>query len=146
MPNKIIDLSVDFCGVRFLNPFMLSSSPVSNSAEMIARAFEAGWGGVAYKTLVSDRIPIYHPSPRMHGYHYGEKRLIGLQNVEQTTDRGLQPNLRDIAWLKKRYPKHIVMASIMGFSNQEWADLAKASADAGADMLQSPHRRPDIAT
>ncbi len=136
MPNKIIDLSVDFCGVRFQNPFMLSSSPVSNSAEMVARAFEAGWGGVAYKTLVSDRIPIYHPSPRMHGYHYGEKRLIGLQNVEQTTDRGLQPNLRDIAWLKKKYPKHIVMASIMGFSNQEWADLAKASTDAGADMLE----------
>jgi len=28
------------------------------------------------------------------------------------------------------------MASIMGFSNQEWADLAKAAADAGADMLE----------
>ncbi|MBP7635793.1 NAD-dependent dihydropyrimidine dehydrogenase subunit PreA [Candidatus Ozemobacteraceae bacterium] len=136
MPNKNIDLSVDFCGVRFPNPFMLSSSPVSNSAEMVGRAFEAGWGGVAYKTLVTDRIPIYHPSPRMHGYHYGEKRLVGLQNVEQTTDRGLAPNLRDIAWLKKRYPKNIVMASIMGFSNQEWADLAKASTDAGADLLE----------
>ena len=39
------DLSIDFCGVKFMNPFMLSSSPVSNSAEMIARAFDAGWGG-----------------------------------------------------------------------------------------------------
>ncbi|NLI77602.1 MAG: NAD-dependent dihydropyrimidine dehydrogenase subunit PreA [Candidatus Riflebacteria bacterium] len=136
MPNKTIDLSIDFCGVRFLNPFLLSSSPVSNSAEMVGRAFEAGWGGVAYKTLVTDRIPIHHPSPRMHGYHYGDARLVGLQNVEQTTDRGLEPNLRDIAWLKKKYPKHIVMASIMGFANQEWADLAKACTDAGADLLE----------
>ena len=90
------DLSVTFCGKKFLNPFMLSSSPVSNSAEMVGRAFDAGWGGVAYKTLVTDRIPIYHPSPRMHGYHYGEKRLVGLQNVEQTTDRGLRPSTSPI--------------------------------------------------
>ncbi len=131
-----VDLSVEFCGKKFLNPFMLSSSPVSNNAEMIGRAFDAGWSGVAYKTLTTDRIPIIHPSPRMHGYNYGDKRLVGLQNVEQTTDRSLQPNLLDITYLKKHWPKHIVMASIMGFSNQEWADLAKACTNAGADMLE----------
>ncbi len=133
---KKTDLGIEFCGVKFPNPFMLSSSPVSNSAEMVGRAFEAGWGGVAYKTLVTDRIPIVHPSPRMHGYDYGSKQLVGLQNVEQTTDRGLAPNLRDIGYLKKRYPKNVVMASIMGFSNQEWADLAKAVTDAGSDMIE----------
>ena len=130
------DLSVDFCGVKFKNPFMLSSSPVSNSAEMVGRAFEAGWGGVAYKTVVTDRLPIIHPSPRMHGYHYGNKRLVGLQNVEQTSDRGFKANLLDIMYLKKHYPDHIVMASIMGFSNQEWYDLAKAVTGAGADMIE----------
>jgi len=62
---------------------MLSSSPVSNNAKMIGRAFDAGWGGVAYKTVVTDRVPI-HPSPRMHPYNYGAQRLAGLQNVEQT--------------------------------------------------------------
>lgn len=130
------DLSVDFCGVRFKNPFMLSSSPVSNSAEMVGRAFETGWGGVAYKTVVTDRLPIIHPSPRMHGYHYGNKRLVGLQNVEQTSDRGFKANLLDIMYLKKHYPDHIVMASIMGFSNREWYDLAKAVTGAGADMIE----------
>ncbi|MBM4319534.1 MAG: NAD-dependent dihydropyrimidine dehydrogenase subunit PreA, partial [Deltaproteobacteria bacterium] len=133
---KQADLSVELCGVLMPNPFMLSSSPVSNSAEMISRAFEAGWGGVAYKTLVTDRIPIVHPSPRMQGYDYGTKRLVGLQNVEQTTDRGLEPNLRDITWLKQRWPDRLVMASIMGFANDEWAELAKACTDAGADMLE----------
>lgn len=130
------DLSVDFCGVKFKNPFMLSSSPVSNSAEMVGRAFDAGWGGVAYKTMVTDRIPIIHPSPRMHGYDYGDTKLVGLQNVEQTSDRGLKPNLLDMMYLKKHWPDHIVLASIMGFSNEEWADLAKACTDAGADMLE----------
>ncbi len=131
-----VDLSVDFCGVKFVNPFMLSSSPVSNCAEMIGRSFDAGWGGVAYKTMVTDRIPITHPSPRMHGYNYGDQKLVGLQNVEQTSDRGLKANLLDIMYLKKHWPDRVVMASIMGFSNQEWADLAKACTDAGADMLE----------
>ena len=56
-----IDLSIDFCGVKFKNPFLLSSSPVSNSAEMVARSFDAGWSGVVFKTLNSDRLPIYEP-------------------------------------------------------------------------------------
>lgn len=134
--SKNIDLSVDFCGVKFMNPFMLSSSPVSNSAEMIERAFAAGWGGVAYKTIVADHIPIIHPSPRMHGYDYQNQKLIGLQNVEQTSDRGLKANLGDIKYLKKHWPDNVVMASIMGFSNSEWAELAKAVTEAGADMLE----------
>ena len=46
-----VDLSVTMCGVRFRNPFLLSSSPVSNSAEMVERAFQAGWGGVVTKTI-----------------------------------------------------------------------------------------------
>ncbi len=51
MPNKPIDLSIEFCGKTFKNPFLLSSSPVSNSAEMVARSFDAGWSGVVFKTL-----------------------------------------------------------------------------------------------
>ncbi|TFG63360.1 MAG: NAD-dependent dihydropyrimidine dehydrogenase subunit PreA [Spirochaetales bacterium] len=130
------DLSIDFCGVRFKNPFCLSSSPVSNSAEMVAQAFEAGWSGVAFKTLNSDRVPIIHPSPRMNAYHYDNKRLVGLQNVEQISDRPLKDNLLDMLYLKKHYPDHIVMSSIMGFSSAEWEYLARVSEDNGADMLE----------
>ena len=114
MTNKP-DLSVNFCGVDFLNPFMLSSSPVSNTGEMVGRAFDAGWSGVAFKTIATGDTPITHPSPRMHGYNYEGKRLVGLQNVEQVSDRPLKDNLADIAYLKKGWPRHVVMASIMGF-------------------------------
>ncbi|MGA2976300.1 MAG: NAD-dependent dihydropyrimidine dehydrogenase subunit PreA [Spirochaetia bacterium] len=131
-----LDLSVSFCGVRFNNPFLLSSSPVSNSAEMVEMAYQQGWAGVCYKTLNSDRIPIIHPSPRMNAYHYENKRLVGLQNVEQISDRPLKDNLADFLSLKKKYPDRPIIASIMGFSNDEWAYLAKAAADHGADMLE----------
>ncbi len=130
------DLSIDFCGVKFKNPFMLSSSPVSNTGEMVGRAFDAGWGGVAFKTISYGKTKIIHPSPRMHGYHYGEKRLVGLQNVEQISDRALEDNILDIKYLKKHWPEHVVMASIMGFSSKEWAALASECTSAGADLLE----------
>ena len=136
MASTPVDLSIDFLGKTFLNPFLLSSSPVSNSAEMVARAFDMGWGGVVFKTLNSDRLPIIHPSPRMNSYHYGAKKLMGLQNVEQISDRPLKHNLLDFLYLKKHYPDHVLISSIMGFSNEEWAYLAKASEDNGADMLE----------
>ena len=130
------DLSIEMCGVTFPTPFLLSSSPVSNTAEMIGRAFDRGFGGVAYKTLGYDRIKIIHPSPRMAKYNYENKKLVGLQNVEQITDRPLADNLQDIAYLKKHWPKHVVVASIMGFSLDEWRELAKMAADVGSDMLE----------
>ncbi len=130
------DLGIDFCGVHFVNPVMLSSSPVSNTGEMIGRAFDAGFGGVAYKTIGMGDVEIIHPSPRMASYDYEARKLVGLQNVEQISDRSLADNLADIRYLKKNWPDRIVIASIMGFSDHEWAELARACEDAGADMLE----------
>ena len=145
MSQKAIDLSIEFCGVKFNNPFLLSSSPVSNSAEMVEKAYEAGWSGVMFKTLNSDRIPIIHPSPRMNSFHYGNKRLVGLQNVEQISDRPLKDNLLDFLYLKKKYPDRVLISSIMGFSNDEWEYLAKVSEDNGADMLELNFSCPHMA-
>jgi len=131
-----VDLSVTFCGIAFKNPFLLSSSPVSNSAEMVERAFQAGWSGVVFKTLNSDRLPITHPSPRMHCIHYGNSKEIAVQNVEQISDRPLKDNLLECLYLKKHYPDHPIVASIMGFFEDEWVYLAKAAEDNGADMLE----------
>ena len=44
-------LQVNFAGVSMPNPFMLSSAPPTTNVEMVARCFEAGWGGAVLKTL-----------------------------------------------------------------------------------------------
>src|SRR2546429_5671168 len=46
-----VDLSTTFTGIRFQNPFLLSSAPPTESESNILRAFEAGWGGVVTKTI-----------------------------------------------------------------------------------------------
>ena len=57
-----------------------------------------------FKTLNSDRLPIIHPSPRMHCVHYGAKQEIAVQNVEMISDRPLKDNLTEFLYLKKNYP------------------------------------------
>ncbi len=139
-------LEIEFCGLRFKNPFCLSSSPVGNTAEMVARAFEAGWGGVVYKTLNIERdYKIIDPTPRLNALHHGDQRFIGLQNIEMVSERPLAQNLKDIAWLKKHYPDRILISSIMGYSDEGWVELAKGSEDAGADMLELNFSCPQMA-
>ena len=140
-------LALDFCGVRFPNPFCLSSSPVTNSAEMCARAFDAGWGGIYYKTLgIESKFKVYHPSPRLNAVHFeGVRAAVGIQNVEQITDRPLADNLADITWLRKHYPDQVVCVSIMGFSEEDWTLLAKQATDAGAQLLELNFSCPQMA-
>jgi len=129
------DLSIKFCGVNFENPLMLSSSNVSNTGEMVGRAFDAGWGGAVFKTLGAGSEEIIHPSPRMSHYIYKNK-FVGLQNHEQISDRPLDMNLKDFRYLKKNWPDKVLVSSIMGFSKDEWKLLAKSSEDNGANMLE----------
>lgn len=139
-------LELDFCGLHFRNPFCLSSSPVSNTAEMVARAFDAGWGGVVFKTVgLEEAYAIVDPTPRLNALHHGAQRFVGLQNIEMISERPFQQNLKDIAWLKKRYPDRPLIVSIMGYSDEGWAELARGAANAGADMLELNFSCPQMA-
>ena len=63
--------------------------------------------------------------------------MMGLNNIELITDRPLEVNLREIAEVKKRYPRHAVIASLMVESKREaWHDIVKRAEDAGADGLE----------
>ena len=139
-------LEIDFCGVHCVNPFFLSSSPVGNTAEMIARAFDAGWGGAVYKTLnLESDFEVVDPTPRLNALTHGAERFVGLQNMEQISERPLADNLEDIAWLKQHYPERILVASIMGYSDEGWIELATRAEAAGADMLELNVSCPQMA-
>lgn len=139
-------LEIEFCGVQFRNPFCLSASPVANTAEMVARAFDAGWGGAVFKTVgLEEDYAIVDPTPRLNALHHGDRRFIGLQNIEMISERPFKQNLTDIAWLKKHYPDRPLIVSIMGYSDEGWVELAKGAAEAGADMLELNFSCPQMA-
>ena len=129
----MVDLTANTGGIQSPNPFWLASAPPSNSGDQVMRAFDAGWGGAVWKTLGD---PIVNVSSRYGAIHYGDRRIIGLNNIELFTDRPLEVNFAEIYEVKKRYPKHAVIASLMVETREEWKDIIKRSIDAGADGLE----------
>ncbi len=127
------DLTSRFAGITSPNPFWLASAPPTNTGEQIMRAFDAGWGGAVWKTIGQ---PIINVTSRFGAVHYGRSRVIGFNNIELISDRPTEVNFKEIYEVKKRYPKHAVIASLMVESREEWRDMIKRSIDAGADGLE----------
>ena len=128
------DLSINFCGVRSPNPFWLASGPPTNTAYQVMRAFDAGWGGAVWKTIGE---PIINTVSRYGSVDLKNERMMGLNNIELITDRPIETNLREIAEVKKRFPRHTVVASLMVESRREtWHDIVRRTEDSGADMLE----------
>lgn len=128
------DVSIEFCGVTCENPFFLSSSIVGSNYEMVAKAFDMGWAGVAFKTI-GTFVP-KEVSPRFDRLEKENNTFVGLKNIEQISDHTLEENIAFIKQLKKEYPTKIIIASIMGQNEEEWTYLAKVMEQAGADIIE----------
>jgi dihydropyrimidine dehydrogenase (NAD+) subunit PreA len=129
----MIDLSIDFAGIKAPNPFWLASAPPTNSGYQIIKAFEAGWGGAVWKTL---GLPTINVSSRYGAVNYGGTRMAGFTNIELITDRPLADNLREMEEVKKYFPNHAVIASLMVDSREEWIQIIKDVENAGADGIE----------
>lgn len=143
--RKKIDESVlqtDFCGIPLENPFLLSSSCVSSTYDMCARAFEAGWAGAAFKTVCL--MDIKEASPRYSTIKGDNRRVIGFKNIEQLSDHALVDNLEIFRKLKENYPHKFLLVSIMGRDAEEWAYLAEKMNDSGADALELNFSCPNM--
>src|SRR5436189_3400707 len=112
------DLSTHFTGVRFENPFLLSSAPPTESESNILRAFEAGWGGVVVKTIglhpvvnvLGARTKFFRTSPD-DNYVSMKKRpgaaLHGSWNWELISDKSIDWWVPRIRRMKEAYPSRV---------------------------------------
>ncbi|HEX4008111.1 MAG TPA: NAD-dependent dihydropyrimidine dehydrogenase subunit PreA [Acidobacteriaceae bacterium] len=133
-PRVEPSLAVSFAGIRSPNPFWLASAPPTNSGEQIMRAFDAGWGGAVWKTIGAQ---VTNVSSRYSSIDWNGQRMMGLNNIELISDRPLEDNLREMADVKKRYPRQAVIASLMVESKREaWHTIVAQAEDAGADGLE----------
>ena len=129
-------LDIDFCGIHCENPFFLASSAVCTNYEMVAKAFEAGWAGVFYKTICMQEIK--EVSPRFDAMHNNATHgdFYGFRNMEQLSDNPVEKDFYDLHRLKTDYPTKVVIASIMGQTEEEWIALAKMAEEAGCDAVE----------
>lgn len=138
------DLSINFLGVHFPNPFCLSSSPVGNCYDMCAKAYDTGWGGVVFKTIGPKSFVVDEVSPRFDELPKEATHFVGFKNMEQIAEHSLEENLADIKRLKKDYPNNVLIASIMGTCEEDWEELARLVDEAGADMIETNFSCPQM--
>lgn len=145
MPSEeqsLPDLSIDFCGIRCENPFILASSPVAHNYEMCARALKAGWAGICFKTI--SYYPAQEVSPRFDQVQQAGVPFIGFKNMEQLSEAAIPTNFDILYRLKKDYPGRLIISSIMGRTEEEWTNLAHFSTLAGADIIECNFSCPQM--
>lgn len=136
------DLSVDICGVKLENPFLLSSSVVSSNYEMLSKAFQAGWAGASFKTICL--FEQHEASPRYSALKSQTGSFYGFKNIEQLSDHAIEDNLSVVKQLKKDFPNKVCICSIMGRNEQEWEYLARTCTEAGADAIECNFSCPNM--
>src|SRR5437868_616120 len=133
-----MDLSITVNGIKFPNPFLLGSGPPGTNARVLAKSFDAGWGGAVAKTVSLESSKVVNVVPR-----YGKLRsretneVIGFQNIELISDRPIEVWLEEFKQVKKDYPKNVLVASIMEeYSKDRWQELTKMVQDTGVDAFE----------
>ena len=132
--SPVADLRSNLAGIRSPNPFWLASAPPTNSGYQVQRAFEAGWGGVVWKTLGT---PIVNVTSRFASLDYKQYKMVAMNNIELITDRPLDENLREIAQCKRAFPDRAIVASLMEVCEQEpWHELVKRVQEVDIDGFE----------
>jgi dihydropyrimidine dehydrogenase (NAD+) subunit PreA len=132
------NLATDFVGIKSPNPFWLASAPPTDKAYNVVRAFQAGWGGVVWKTLGEAGPPIVNVNGPRYGVVYGaDRRVLGINNIELITDRPLEVNLREIKQVKRDWPDRAMVVSIMvPCEESAWKAILPLVEETGADGIE----------
>jgi dihydropyrimidine dehydrogenase (NAD+) subunit PreA len=132
------NLQTTFAGITSPNPFWLASAPPTDKAVNVNRAFEAGWGGVVWKTLGEAGLPVVNVNgPRYGALLSPDRRLMGFNNIELITDRDLDINLKEIKEVKRNWPDRALVVSLMVPCNEDaWKAILSRVEDTGCDGIE----------
>src|SRR5438045_4661042 len=133
-----MDLSITVNGIKFPNPFLLGSGPPGTNARVLAKSFDAGWGGAVAKTISLESSKVVNVVPR-----YGKLRsrnngeVIGFENIELISDRPIEIWLEEFRQVTKDYPHHVLIASIMEeYDKERWQELKRVVQDTGVEAFE----------
>jgi len=121
-------LSTRLAGLELRNPTALASGILGYSAESLQRIAEAGAGAVVTKSVgLTPRVG--YPNPTVVQADCGLINAMGLPN----------PGIAEYAG-EIRHAKTVLtvplIVSVYGYSAEEYAEVAKAAAEAGADAVE----------
>lgn len=130
------NLRTRVCGLEFENPFVLAASPCTDELEIVTRGLEAGWAGAVLKTTSVAGTTVDLAYPMMSWVDAGSERLVGMGNIDLISAHPVDEVAKRVRLLKKRFPRKVIIASIMGTRREDWQSLVRRLEDCGADMIE----------
>ncbi|MEX1295421.1 MAG: NAD-dependent dihydropyrimidine dehydrogenase subunit PreA [Candidatus Limnocylindrales bacterium] len=154
------DLSTTFTGIRFPNPFMLASAPPTESESNIRRAYDAGWGGVVTKTIGLHQVTnvrgpktkflrLDQEGSRKSMAKLERSTVMASWNWELISDKPLDWWIGKLSAIKRDYPDHVLVASVMAGSGSDaemraWQTLVQGVQDEGVDAVELNYSCPHM--
>ncbi len=130
-----MDLPIEVAGLHFRSPLLLASGVVGASALLAKRAVDSGAGGVVTKSI-GLKAREGNPGPTVVETPCGLLNSMGLPNP------GVEEIVKEVQILKKfDIP---VLASIYGFSVQDYVHAATLMVEAGADGVELNLSCPNV--
>jgi dihydroorotate dehydrogenase (NAD+) catalytic subunit len=121
-------LNIRVAGLDFRNPTALASGVLGYTAESLQRVAEAGAGAVVTKS-VGQTPRAGYPNPTVVQANCGLINAMGLPNP------GINAYASEIRRAKEVLSVPLIV-SVYGFSAEDYAEVAKAATDAGADAVE----------
>jgi len=121
-------LKTSLAGLELRNPTALASGILGYSPESLQRIAEAGAGAVVTKS-VGLKPRMGYPNPTVVQANCGIINAMGLPNP------GIAEYASEISFTKTVIKVPLIV-SVYGYSAEEYAKVAKAAADAGADAVE----------
>lgn len=133
---ELRDLSCEFLGLRFENPFVLAAAPSTDDLDMVRRAFKSGWAGAILKTTSVEGTRVDLAYPMLSGFAHEGRQLAGLGNIDLISEHHIDKVERNVRMLKKEFPRKVVAASIMAGRKEDWQALVERLERAGVDFIE----------
>jgi len=120
-------LETEVAGLRLRNPTMLASGILGTTSDILRRAAQSGAGAVVTKSVGLKPREGY-PNPTVVEVGCGLLNAVGLPNpgIQAFTEE-----IRDLGDLEVP-----LIVSVYGFSPEEYAEVAEAAVEAGADAVE----------
>jgi dihydropyrimidine dehydrogenase (NAD+) subunit PreA len=130
------DLSYDFLGIHFENPFILAAAPSTDDLDMVRRGFQLGWAGAILKTTSVEGTKVDLCYPMMSTFDFDGRKLFGMGNIDLISEHHIDKVEYNVRQLKKEFPKKMVAASIMAGRKEDWQRLVERLEKAGVDLVE----------
>jgi len=132
----MIDLSINFAGVKFKNPIVTASGTFGFGREYGEYYDLSKLGGICVKGLTL-KPRLGNKPPRIAEAPMGMLNSVGLQNP------GVEAFIRDELTFLRQHDT-VVIANISGNTVEEYAQMAKMLSDAGVDILEVNVSCPNV--